>query len=227
MPLTPLQHETLGALADCILEGAPAAQESRGELLARCDARLHTLPPHRRARIGTGLDLLGSRVAAVLAGCPPRPIARLSAVERRHCLDAWTESARPPIRSAGMTPADMARFNWLGVCIGLTRDGAARRVSSGQVTVNRRGETSIRYRLTPDDEQHVRASIVAMGRLHLAMGASAVETVHATPIGVRGLYITDGSLLPTALGVNPQETIMAVAQRLSSRLAARHRGVSQ
>jgi choline dehydrogenase-like flavoprotein len=685
MPLTPLQNETLGALADCILEGAPAAQESRGELLARCDARLHTLPPHRRARIGTGLDLLGSRVAAVLAGCPPRPIARLSAVERRRCLDAWTESALPPIRSAwqavrrlvltvhyarpevaaaigydgpfqmrrqfrsfegplpdgpratptepvargpvilpgelpheplpdgvsrglaltaglrrqadvvvigtgaggavaaatlaeagydvvviesgpwvtradfteqdaalserlfadgglratddgaigllqggavgggstvnwmimlrtpdyvleqwareagtyGMTPADMApvfaqverdvhaglvppdahsannqllwngaralgwrvhsgminarqcvrcgfcsfgcrhdakqsvlrtylpracaagatlytdlsvsrveilerdtgrgtpprkrvhahtpqgtpvtvdaplvvvaagavgtpvllqrsglggggvghwlrlhpttmvngvydrdivpstgiplttmcdefirwrgteygfwietppmhpahtatvlpgfgtahatamaRFNRLGVFIGLTRDGAARGVSSGQVTVNRRGEMSIRYRLTPDDEQRVRASIVAMGRLHLAMGASAVETVHATPIvarsmaaveslatasvapnrlalfsahvngtcrmgtdtstsgatpdgerhGVRGLYITDGSLLPTALGVNPQETIMAVAQLLSSRLAARHRGVSQ
>jgi choline dehydrogenase-like flavoprotein len=173
--------------------------------------------------------------------------------------------------------ASMARFNRLGVFIGLTRDGAARGVSSGQVTVNRRGETSIRYRLTPDDEQRVRASIVAMGRLHLAMGASAVETVHATPIvarsmaaveslatgalspnrlalfsahvngtcrmgtdmatsgatpdgerhGVRGLYITDGSLLPTALGVNPQETIMAVAQLLSSRIAARHRGVSQ
>ncbi len=100
MPLPPLQNEPLGALADGILEGAPAAQKSRGALLTRCDARLRTLPPPRRARIGTGLDLLGSRVAAVLAGCPPRPIARLSAVERRRCLDAWTESALPPIRSA-------------------------------------------------------------------------------------------------------------------------------
>jgi choline dehydrogenase-like flavoprotein len=58
-----------------------------------------------------------------------------------------------------------------------------------------------------------------------------MATSGATPDGerhgVRGLYITDGSLLPTALGVNPQETIMAVAQLLASRIAARHRGVSQ
>jgi choline dehydrogenase-like flavoprotein len=39
--------------------------------------------------------------------------------------------------------------------------------------------------------------------------------------GVRGLYILDGSLLPTSLGVNPQETIMAVASVLSDRLARR------
>jgi choline dehydrogenase-like flavoprotein len=42
---------------------------------------------------------------------------------------------------------------------------------------------------------------------------------------VRGLFIADGSLLPTALGVNPQETIMAVASVLAERLAARHAGV--
>ena len=45
--------------------------------------------------------------------------------------------------------------------------------------------------------------------------------------GVRGLYITDGSLLPTALGVNPQETIMAVASVLSDRLAVRHAGITR
>lgn len=43
--------------------------------------------------------------------------------------------------------------------------------------------------------------------------------------GVRGLYISDGSLLPTALGVNPQETIMAVTTVLAERLATRHAGV--
>jgi choline dehydrogenase-like flavoprotein len=42
---------------------------------------------------------------------------------------------------------------------------------------------------------------------------------------VRGLYIADGSLLPTALGVNPQETIMAVTSVLAERMAARHGGV--
>lgn len=37
--------------------------------------------------------------------------------------------------------------------------------------------------------------------------------------GQRGLYVMDGSLLPTAPGVNPQETIYALATVLSERLA--------
>ncbi|MFY7922967.1 MAG: GMC oxidoreductase, partial [Gemmatimonas sp.] len=43
--------------------------------------------------------------------------------------------------------------------------------------------------------------------------------------GVRGLYITDGAALPTALGVNPQETIMAVSTVLAGRIVARHAGL--
>ena len=45
--------------------------------------------------------------------------------------------------------------------------------------------------------------------------------------GVRGLYISDGSLLPTSLGVNPQETIMAVATVLAERMVMRHAGVTR
>ncbi|MGZ8455281.1 MAG: GMC family oxidoreductase N-terminal domain-containing protein [Gemmatirosa sp.] len=41
--------------------------------------------------------------------------------------------------------------------------------------------------------------------------------------GTPGLYVVDGSVLPTALGVNPQETIMAVATLLAGRIAERHR----
>jgi choline dehydrogenase-like flavoprotein len=37
--------------------------------------------------------------------------------------------------------------------------------------------------------------------------------------GVRGLYVMDGSLLPTAPGVNPQWTIMAIASLLAERAA--------
>jgi choline dehydrogenase-like flavoprotein len=171
----------------------------------------------------------------------------------------------------------MARNMHLGVLIGLTRDGAERSVSSGRVRVNRRGETSITYRLTQEDEKRVRASLAAMARVHFAAGAQAVETVHAHPLtirsardadalasgavspnlltlfsahvngtcrmgtdivtsgatpdgerhGTRGLYITDGSLLPTALGVNPQETIMALSMVLTERMAERHRGAQQ
>lgn len=36
--------------------------------------------------------------------------------------------------------------------------------------------------------------------------------------GVKGLYVADGSLLPTAPGVNPQETIMALATVVSRRI---------
>jgi len=38
--------------------------------------------------------------------------------------------------------------------------------------------------------------------------------------GVRGLYIADGSLLPTGLGVNPQATIMALATMVAEGIAA-------
>jgi choline dehydrogenase-like flavoprotein len=36
--------------------------------------------------------------------------------------------------------------------------------------------------------------------------------------GVRGLYVADGSLLPTAPGVNPQETVMAMASLVADEL---------
>lgn len=36
--------------------------------------------------------------------------------------------------------------------------------------------------------------------------------------GARGLYVCDGSILPTSLGVNPQETIMGLASILADRL---------
>jgi choline dehydrogenase-like flavoprotein len=39
--------------------------------------------------------------------------------------------------------------------------------------------------------------------------------------GVRGVYVADGSAVPTALGVNPQVTIMALATRLAFHLLER------
>jgi choline dehydrogenase-like flavoprotein len=75
---------------------------------------------------------------------------------------------------------------------------------------------------------------LAMGSAHVngtcRMGVDR-QTSGATPDGerhgVRGLYISDGSLLPTALGVNPQATIMAVARVVAGRIAASHAGLSR
>lgn len=39
--------------------------------------------------------------------------------------------------------------------------------------------------------------------------------------GSPGLYVADGSVVPTSIGVNPQETIMALATRAADRIAAR------
>jgi choline dehydrogenase-like flavoprotein len=37
---------------------------------------------------------------------------------------------------------------------------------------------------------------------------------------VRGLYVGDGSLFPTAIAVNPQVTIMALAERVARTVIA-------
>ncbi len=39
--------------------------------------------------------------------------------------------------------------------------------------------------------------------------------------GLDGLYVSDASVIPTALGVNPQITIMALAHRLGRHLLGR------
>ena len=51
------------------------------------------------------------------------------------------------------------------------------------------------------------------------------KTAGASPdgerFGARGVYVCDGSLLPTGLGVNPQSTIMALSSIVARRLASR------
>jgi choline dehydrogenase-like flavoprotein len=51
---------------------------------------------------------------------------------------------------------------------------------------------------------------------------SAATSPEGERFGARGVYVCDGALLPTAPGVNPQETIMALATLVSERLAARY-----
>jgi choline dehydrogenase-like flavoprotein len=46
---------------------------------------------------------------------------------------------------------------------------------------------------------------------------------HGEVWGAPGVFVTDGSLLPTAPGVNPQETIMAIVTLIADRIARRYR----
>ena len=94
------QRATLAALAKCILAGAPASTESLDALVGRCDARIGTLPPHRRARLAAGLDALGGRAAVLLALGRPSRFADLSADAQARCFDAWGQSSIAPFRSA-------------------------------------------------------------------------------------------------------------------------------
>ncbi len=58
-----------------------------------------------------------------------------------------------------------------------------------------------------------------IGNIRAASGTDPHGERHGAP----GVFVIDGSLLPTALGVNPQETIMALATVLAGRIAARRR----
>jgi choline dehydrogenase-like flavoprotein len=160
----------------------------------------------------------------------------------------------------------------LASMIVLVRDGADRERSSGGVSVDRDGRVRLRYRLSGADRARLLRGMDAVARIHFAMGAREVSTLHANACrmrspaelgamsrrpsgpnqlgvlsahvngtcrmgtdpatsactsdgerhGVPGVYVADGSLLPTAPGVNPQETIMALATVVAERIAARH-----
>jgi cholesterol oxidase len=47
-----------------------------------------------------------------------------------------------------------------------------------------------------------------------------VDENHET-FGVKNLFVVDGSVVPTAIGVNPQVTIMALAERAAEKIAER------
>lgn len=207
-----------------------------------------------------------------------------SVCDEFHRLDAngygvWIET--PPMHPALAASAcpgigephrqKMLKFRNTGSLIILTRDGADRGVSNGDVRLRRDGSVSIRYALGRQDRAHALTGLEAAAQLHFAAGATEVISGHARPVTLRhpgeiprlrdrpmgpndipffsahvngtcrigtdprtagtdpqgerfgapGVFVADGSLLPTAPGVNPQETIFALSTIIAERIASR------
>jgi choline dehydrogenase-like flavoprotein len=54
-----------------------------------------------------------------------------------------------------------------------------------------------------------------------ADAATGVVGTDGAVHGAEGLYVADGSLLPSSIGVNPMMTIIAMASRVARQLADR------
>ena len=117
--------------------------------------------------------------------------------------------------------------------------------SRGRVRSLPRGRAEIRYDLLPQDRARLSRGVELLARLYETAGAAEVHRpselgvmafhplgtarAHADPRrgvidadlglhGVEGVYVTDASAVPSALGVNPQVTIMALATRAAERI---------
>jgi choline dehydrogenase-like flavoprotein len=73
--------------------------------------------------------------------------------------------------------------------------------------------------VAPNDVALLSAHVNGTCRMGREPATSGVSPDLGERHGVRGVFVCDGSILPTALGVNPQETIMALATVLAGRIA--------
>ena len=97
---TSSQRRTLAALARCIIDHAPPSGDSLAELVARCEARIAPLPPHRRALVAQAVRVLGSRVATFIAIKRLTPFDALLPDAQARCFHAHGSSSLAPLRSA-------------------------------------------------------------------------------------------------------------------------------
>jgi choline dehydrogenase-like flavoprotein len=134
-----------------------------------------------------------------------------------------SDSSRGRVRHVGgrevirydLTEADLARFR-----VGLRRIEELFLAS---------GAREVYLPLTPGVRpEHARARDLRLMAFHpLGTARADARASHGAVDadlavhGVRGVYVADGSVVPSALGVNPQLTIMALATRLAFRLLDR------
>lgn len=136
---------------------------------------------------------------------------------------AIVEIAGRPVMRYDMEPEDVARFKrGFEVLAEVFFAAGARRVlvPLGGVPILEDGDIS------PVRDAKVRAGHINAMAFHPLGTARAGADPDASVVdgdlrvhGVEGLYVSDGSVIPSSLGVNPQITIMALATRLAEHLA--------
>lgn len=148
-------------------------------------------------------------------------------------IDNWAHPTRPVF--AEITPLPTGFENWVSMYLGVTRnpERAAFRFDgqTGQVVLDWRREqnaasvTALKGLLDTINRREgtvYRADLFGGGRsfaddftYHPLGGCllGKATDAHGRVAGYRGLYITDGALIPGSVGVNPFVTITALAER--------------
>jgi choline dehydrogenase-like flavoprotein len=153
-------------------------------------------------RDGADLDGSNGEIAAGRGG-QVRIRYRLGRSDARHLLDAMTAGARLHLAAGAR---EVRTLHTSPVVVRGERDLQA----IGGRTVG------------PNDLALFSAHINGTCRLGTDRPNSGTDP-HGERYGAPGVFVADGSLLPTAPGVNPQETIMALSTMIAERIASRRR----
>lgn len=132
---------------------------------------------------------------------------------------------REPIVTYRMSPRDRARIARVIRIMGETFFAAGAREVYAPV-LGMRGLTADQFASTPFEK--VPAQSIECASQHplgsATMGASREHSVvdqDGKVWGMEDLYVVDGSVVPTSLGVNPQLSIMSIATRIAHRMRDR------
>ena len=133
-----------------------------------------------------------------------------------------------PVMLYNLSPVDAQKMKRATVFLAraFLRHGARRIVPMVRSEVREiRDEKDLHaYEEAPIEPRHVEsAAFHPLGTARMGRNDQVgVVDPRGKVFGLNGLYVCDGSIVPSPLGVNPQVTIMALATRLAQFLHAEH-----